>query len=81
MEYKFLLTEIMSDIKKSTLQNILNSIIELCEKYCNSPEFTIKNYILYCDVSRDIGDFNKSISLVHHARLISSMNSKYEIKL
>ncbi|EDK31363.1 hypothetical protein TTHERM_00241989 (macronuclear) [Tetrahymena thermophila SB210] len=81
LEYKMLLSEIQGDIKKDNLFNIMNSIIELSEKSFGNSEFLIKNYCLYADICRDIGDFNKSVQLLHHARLISTITSKYQIKL
>ena len=71
----------MIDTKKQNLYAILNDIIDISEKHCNNSEFTIGNYCIFAEICRDIGDYNKSIQLLHHARLISSMSARYDIKL
>lgn len=42
--------------------------------------FTIENHEMFSEISKDLGDFNKSMSLLQHARLISSMIGRYDIK-
>ena len=78
--YRNLLDEIYGDTEKVRLFEILNQIIETVEKACGNFVFTIENHEMFADISKDVGDFNKSMSLLKHARLVSSMIGRYDVK-
>lgn len=62
--YNNVLEEIFGDTEKIKLFEILNNILETVETTCGNFVFTIENHEMFSEISKDLGDFNKSMSLL-----------------
>lgn len=62
--YNNVLEEIYGDTEKVKLCEILNKIIDIVETSCGNFVFTIENHEMFSEISKDLGDFNKSMNLL-----------------